>query len=86
MPKPLDTNRLKQFEKLPVSPAVDASPANTSTDITPRWPSREPVRDGQISIKAPLDILDRFKKICKDDRRTYADMLGILMDCYESKE
>ena len=50
-----------------------------------RWPSREPVIDGQISIKAPLDVLDRFKKICKDDRRTYADMLGILMDGYEQK-
>jgi|TARA_R100000935_G_scaffold18953_1_gene36551 hypothetical protein len=41
--------------------------------------------DGQISIKAPLDVLDRFKRICKDDRRTYADMLGILMDRYEGK-
>lgn len=53
--------------------------------ITERWPSREPLRDGQISIKAPLDVLDRFKSICKDDRRTYADMLNILMDRYEGK-
>lgn len=45
-----------------------------------RWPSREPVRDGQISIKAPLDVIERFKRICKEDRRTYADMLTILMD------
>ena len=53
--------------------------------ITECWPSREPLRDGQISIKAPLDILDRFKRICREDRRTYADMLGILMDRYEGK-
>ena len=41
--------------------------------------------DGQISIKAPLGTLDRFKRICKDDRRTYADMLRILMDRYEEE-
>lgn len=52
--------------------------------IDPR-PSREPLSDGQISIKAPLDVLDRFKRICEDDRRTYADMLGILMDRYEGQ-
>ena len=68
MPKPLDFDRLKQFEAR--SPEV----------VEP-----EAVVDGQISIKAPLDVLDRFKRICKDDRRTYADMLGILMDRYEVK-
>lgn len=85
MPKPLDVNRLKQFE----SPKVSIEPSSPQIGVVEepieRWPSREPIRDGQISIKAPLDILDRFKRICKDDRRTYADMLGILMDRYESK-
>lgn len=85
MPKPLDLDRLKQFEvrstaKVEAEPVLDR--AGGTAD---RWPSREPVRDGQISIKAPLDVLDRFKRICKDDRRTYADMLGILMDRYEGK-
>ena len=50
-----------------------------------RWLSREPVRDGQISIKAPLDVIERFRRLCKDDRRTYADMMSILMDAYEQK-
>lgn len=85
MPKPLDTNRLKQFESRPIAEDVDPAPLDRAGDIHTRWPSREPIRDGQISIKAPLDVLDRFKHICKDDRRTYADMLGILMDRYESK-
>jgi hypothetical protein len=85
MPKPLDFDRLKQFEARPV-PKVDLEPvAERAGDTATRWPSREPVMDGQISIKAPLDVLDRFKRICKDDRRTYADMLGILMDRYEGK-
>lgn len=85
MPKPLDLDRLKQFEarptaKVEVEPVLDSVAGNTE-----RWPSREPLRDGQISIKAPLYVLERFKRICKDDRRTYADMLGILMDRYEGK-
>ena len=85
MPKPLDTDRLKQFESRPVPRDIDPTPIERSGGLTERWPSREPIRDGQISIKAPLDVLDRFKRICKDDRRTYADMLEILMDRYEPK-
>lgn len=85
MPKPLDLDRLKQFESQSVS-KIEAEPVPDRVGgITERWPSREPLRDGQISIKAPLDVLDRFKGICKDDRRTYADMLNILMDRYEGK-
>jgi hypothetical protein len=85
MPKPLDFDRLKQFEArspelVEPEPVVERA-GGTAT----RWPSREPIMDGQISIKAPLDVLDRFKRICKNDRRTYADMLGILMDRYEVK-
>lgn len=52
----------------------------------PRWRSREPVVDGQISIKAPLNILERFKDICASDRRTYAAMLEILMDGYDTSQ
>ena len=73
MPRSLDLDRLKQFE------TPRATPEQPHPE-SQRWPSREPVRDGQISIKAPLDVIDRFRKLCKDDRRTYADMLSILMD------
>jgi hypothetical protein len=85
VPKPLDTDRLKQFERLPSTQNIEPSPIERAGGLAERWPSREPVRDGQISIKAPINVLDRFKRICKDDRRTYADMLGILMDRYESE-
>ena len=83
MPRSLDLNRLKQFE--PASPNVEERPTAADTAPPERWPSREPIRDGQISIKAPLDMIERFRGICKDDRRTYADMLTILMDAYERK-
>ncbi|WP_226584177.1 hypothetical protein [Acuticoccus sediminis] len=76
MPRSLDLNRLKQFE-----PQEEAS---RPLPVEPeRWPSREPIRDGQISIKAPIDVIARFRRLCKDDRRTYADMLEILMNAYE---
>ena len=84
MPKPLDIDRLKQFENRPATQDANLSPVNRVAEIAERWPSREAIRDGQISIKASLDVIDRFKRICKDDRRTYADMLAILMDRYET--
>ena len=85
MPKPLDINRLKQFESRSVPQHIAPPPADQTEVRAERWPSREPIRDDQISIKAPLDVIERFKRMCKDDRRTYADMLTILMDGTESK-
>lgn len=82
MPRSLDLDRLKQFETTPPVPEYSAAPSAPSAD---RWPSREPIRDGQISIKAPLDVIERFRKLCKDDRRTYADMLSILMAEHQRK-
>lgn len=87
MPKPLDIERLKQFDNSrPSTAKTDPTLLERAEGSIARWPSREPIRDGQMSIKAPLDIIDRFKGICKDDRRTYADMLRIMMDLYESKK
>jgi hypothetical protein len=77
MPRSLDLARLKQFEVAGQSPAPAAA--------TERWPSREPVNDGQISIKAPVEVIERFRRLCKDDRRTYGDMLAILMDAFATK-
>ena len=84
MPRSLDVARLAAF-------TVHEEPAQAQALLEPapapeaRWPSREPIRDGQISIKAPEDVIARFRKLCRDARRTYADMLGILMDRYEGR-
>ena len=94
MPRSLDLDRLRQFEARPSAgqgaPTAPVAPplqhkAYASPPVAPepvRWPSREPIRDGQISIKAPLDVIERFRTLCRDDRRTYSDMLTILMDAY----
>ena len=93
MPRSLDLARLRQFEpasslREPSAPAPTAErPPSEASAALPleRWPSREPLRDGQISIKAPLDVIERFRRLCHDDRRTYADMLAILMDSHEQR-
>lgn len=86
MPRSLDLNRLKSFESKPREAASPVEAPRVSFEEPKRWPSREPVTEGQISIKAPTDVIARFRTICKDDRRTYADMLHILMDCYEGQK
>lgn len=82
MPRSLDLARLRQFEPARDGATVPEPPPAASPE---RWPSREPVRDGQVSIKAPLDVIERFRRLCHDDRRTYADMLAILMDGHERR-
>ncbi len=69
---------------------VEKPPVQESTSWPSRQPSEQPaepakVEEGQISIKGPLHIIERFKAMCKDDRRVYYDMLEIMMDNYENK-
>lgn len=60
-----------------------------AADAQDRWPSREPVQPreqtqiAQISIRGPSHIIERFKRICADDRRHYYDMLEIMMNHFE---
>ena len=45
------------------------------------WPSREPYEPmEQLNFRVTRDQARRFKRMCKDDRRTHGDMLTILMD------
>ncbi len=81
MPRSLDLARLRQFE--PGPGPRETRPSEPAAVPSERWPSREPLREGQISIKAPLDVIERFRRLCRDDRRTYADMLAILMNSHE---
>ncbi len=91
MPRELDTSRLQRFAPMPRRAALDApqEPGRSAKAPEPApdlWPSREAPQEGQFTIRARLDEIARFRKLCKDDRRTYADMLGILMDSFEKGE
>ncbi len=59
--------------------------AARAIDAVSSFPSREASPDGQLNLKGPRPILERFKVMCKADRRAYYDMLEILMDTYEGK-
>lgn len=37
----------------------------------------------QISMRGDPEVVDRFRQLCRADRRTYLEMLSILMDHYE---
>ena len=63
-------------------PAADT---RRSIDAVSHFPSREAALDAQLNLKGPKPILDRFRAMCKADRRAYYDMLEILMDRYEGK-
>lgn len=63
-----------------------AAPAQKrAVDSLSRFPSREPATDAQLNLKGPKPVLDRFRAMCKADRRAYYDMLEILMDHFEGK-
>jgi hypothetical protein len=97
MPRKLDTSRLEKFAPKPRREATEAyrepgeirrTAKATEPASEQPWPSREAPQEGQFTIRAPLDEIARFKKMCQQDRfkYTYAAMLSILMDRFEEVE
>lgn len=56
-----------------------------TVDAISQFPSREAQADTQLNLKGPRRVLDRFRAMCKADRRAYYDMLERLMDHYEGR-
>jgi uncharacterized protein (DUF4415 family) len=50
----------------------------------PRWKSREPDPTVQMSIRMHASVYERFRELCKRERRTNGEMLEIMMDGYAS--
>jgi len=85
--KSLDFGELDDFE-----PRPKAQPTNPrvpmemkAVDRVAGFPSREALQEGQLNIKAPIDVLDRFKAMAKAERYKYGDFLEILMNSYERR-
>jgi hypothetical protein len=75
-----------QAPKRVARPAVSRSAeTRRAVDAVSQFPSREATTDGQLNLKGPVHVLDRFKAMCKADRRSYYDMLTILMDHFEGR-
>ena len=86
MPKELDITALKQFEPKPSVPDHDTRREPTAPAPKTPWPSREPDSHQEfvaLHIRAPKEIAEEFKAICNADRRSYAEMLKILMQGYQ---
>ena len=92
----LDDDALDDFAPRFEQRAGEAAPIATATptraeevrravDAVSQCPSRDPSADGQLNLKGPRHVLDRFRTMCKADRRAYYDMLEILMDRFESR-
>ncbi|WP_419738580.1 hypothetical protein [Ruegeria sp.] len=77
-------DELEDFVPRASSPITPAE-AKRVVDRGASFPSREISPDAQLNLKGPRHILERFKAICKNDRRAYYDMLEILMDCYDAQ-
>ena len=77
----MDFDDLSDFEPK-VTPRPQES-VKRSVDSVSGFPSREASEDGQLNMKGRKAVLNRFKTMCKDDRRSYVDMLEILMDRFE---
>lgn len=78
---------LDDFEPRPKGQGGDRSPTavKKAVDKASSFPSREASKDVQINIHGPSDVIERFKAMAKDDRRSYYAMLEILMDNFEGK-
>lgn len=64
---------------------------NPHQSITPDaggWSRREAPQESQFTIRARIDTIERFKKMCRPPgggRFTYGEMLERLMDAAENK-
>ena len=66
------------------APRPAATETRKAVDAVSHFPSREASPDGQLNLKGPQHVLDRFKAMCKADRRAYYAMLEILMNKHET--
>lgn len=75
----------KEGQGAPIDPWPSRSPAAAPVP-TPQPAARPKVSlEAQVSIRGPHEIIERFKRLCKDDRRSYYDMLEIMMDKFETR-
>ncbi len=68
------------------APITSSADTRRTVDAVSQFPSREAAGDAQLNLKGPRHVLDRFRAMCKADRRAYYDMLDILMDHFEGRK
>ena len=43
-----------------------------------------PVPEAQLNVRAPVPVIDRFRTLCRAERRSYGEMLAILIERWET--
>ena len=79
----LNFDDLDDFEAKPSAKPDKAT--RKKVDQVASFPSREAPQTKQMNITGDASVLDRFDRMCKEDRRSRHAMLEILMDAYEGK-
>lgn len=83
MSSKVDFGRLSEEFQPRQSRGRAVEPAKTPTPES--WPSREPRRESQLSIKGAEAVIERFKNLCEDERYPYYKQLHRLMNVWEGK-
>jgi hypothetical protein len=83
--KGLDIGSLEGFEprRDSVSQEHGGKQPSFSEDVGTGWSRREAPQEGQFTIRAKLETIERFKQLCRPSgggRFTYGEMLEILMN------
>ena len=85
--KDLDLGSLSDFR--PRSPLESQEGGPSPEKPGTGWSRREAPQESQFTIRARLETIERFKKMCRPPgggRFTYAEMLDKLMDKMEGRD
>lgn len=85
--KGLNLESLKDFQPRRQEESQDVE--NVVEDPGAGWSRREAPKESQFTIRARVDTIARFKKICRPPgggRFTYGEMLDQLMDKAEGRD
>ena len=59
--------------------AADTAPGRAERSATGR-------QLAQINVRGDAELIARFRTLCRAERRTYADMLAVLLHAYERRD
>ena len=74
-------------QKLNFEPLENTEAASEGSTFPPsrRWPRRHGDEKVQMSLRMNENIYDKFRDLCRKERRTNGDMLEVMMNHYIKK-
>jgi len=76
---------LDDFDDFEVEPKKTTPVARKEIDKAAIFPSRQAESHVNLTVRILDDEGERFKKLCKEQRYPYGEMLTILMDTFEKQ-